>query len=63
VRSISAGGAANGALSSMILSRLGTVLFQSPPSSASAQISVAGSVARQSKSRRLVDTPVNLDVR
>ena len=41
----------------MTLSRAGTFTFQSPPSSASAQTSVAGSVARHSKSRGPVGTP------
>ncbi len=51
------GGELNGALCSMTLSRAGTLTFQSPPSSASAQMSVAGSVARQEKSRGPVGTP------
>ena len=41
----------------MTLSRAGTLTFQSPPSSASAQTSVAGSVGRHSKSRGPVGTP------
>ena len=47
----------NGAASDMTLSRAGTLTFQSPPSSASAQTSVAGSVGRHSKSRGPVGTP------
>ena len=47
----------NGAASDRTLSRAGTLTFQSPPSSASAQTSVAGSVGRHSKSRGPVGTP------
>ncbi len=57
VRVISVAGAVNGAFCSMTLSRCGTLTFQSPPSSASAQISVAGSVGRQENSRGPVGTP------
>ena len=56
-RAISTGGAVNGALCIMILSRAGTFTFQSPPSSASAQTSVAGSVARHVESRGPMGTP------
>ncbi len=57
MRAISTAGAVNGAFCSITLSRIGTWTFQSPPSSASAQRSVAGSVARQAKSRGPVGTP------
>ncbi len=57
VRASSVAGAENSALCVITLSRFGTVFFQSPPSSASAQMSVAGSVGRHSKSRGPVGTP------
>src|SRR5450755_3451367 len=57
LRAISVGVAVNGARCIMILSRVDTLTFQSPLSSASAQTSVAGSVARQSKSRGPAGTP------
>ena len=53
----SVGAAVKGAFCIKTLSRAGTFTFQSPPSSASAQVSVAGSVARQAKSRGPVGTP------
>ena len=51
------GAPVNGAVCIITLSRAGTFTFQSPPSSASAQTSVAGSVGRHSKSRGPVGTP------
>jgi hypothetical protein len=45
------------------LSRIATLTFQSPPSSASAQTSVAGSVGRHVKLRGPVGTLENLQSR
>ena len=57
VLTTSTGAASNGAFCIMIRSRSGTFAFQSPPSSASAQTRVAGSVGRHSNSRGPVRTP------
>ena len=57
VRAISTGIAVNGALTIITLSRAGTLVFQFPPSSASAHTTVAGSVGRHSWSRGPVGTP------
>ena len=57
MRRASEGSPVNGARSVMSLSRLGTCVFQSPPSSASTQSKVADSVERQRNSRGPVGTP------